>query len=221
MIEAVFHPYPQYLGHKELADPYCVINDFYCNHELHEARKFIADWITFGNKREIWDKTPANILLTFCEAINQLIEAAWVIQQSDTRDRLADVNFTEFTEEQLFKPDFYCNRHYKDDPWDDFPRSLKRKEYLNPYIVFDKIFKFRGLAQWKEHLYTMVHTAISEDTLHGEDIDILNVKEHLNKLIEATHLIHIREYEWVNHHLQPKTRLTTTNKRFTKQSPKE
>jgi hypothetical protein len=79
-----------------------------------------------------------------------------------------------------------------------FPRSLNQKDYINPYKVFSKFFRFHSLNEWKKELRNISHLALSnydvEDS--GEVINTLGYKKRLDKLVDACHLINVREFEW-------------------------
>jgi hypothetical protein len=79
-------------------------------------------------------------------------------------------------------------------PWDFFPRHLSKKEFLDPYKALEKFASFRNIDQWKQVIRDLAIHALSEIPLNEFDDSnsILRTYIHLNKLIEATHLIEIR-----------------------------
>jgi hypothetical protein len=44
---------------------------------------------------------------------------------------------------------------------DYYPRYLSVREFINPYLVFEKFFKYRDLEEWKDDLYEVVEYASS------------------------------------------------------------
>lgn len=204
--QVLFQPHPQYLTNVELSIPFKVVNEFFSDHYLDEAKGLIDKWIAFAKRKDQWNKSSPSLLLFFFEQTITLIEASWVIQQMDNRGRLADLSQSNLGKAELSQSGFYSSHHFRIDAWNDFPRALKWREYLNPYTVFSKFFRFQGLAVWKRDLHSLLHTALSNCQMDGDDIDLLNLSKHLNKLFEACHLIHVREFEWIEKEMAFKER---------------
>ncbi|TXJ22284.1 MAG: hypothetical protein E6Q24_21195 [Chitinophagaceae bacterium] len=205
-LQMLFQPHPQYLTNEELSFPFKVINNFFSDHYLDEAKELIDIWIASANRKEQWSKYSPSFLLSFFEQTNALVEASWVIEQMDNRGRLADLSQSGLGRSELSQSDYYCSDHFRKDPWKDFPRTLKWKQYLNPYSVFPKFFRFQALAKWKQDLHSLLHTALSDSKIDGGDFNLLSVSKHLNKMFEACHLIHVREFEWIKKEIAFKER---------------
>ena len=188
--------YPQYLSAQEMANPFSVINSFFKDFQLPEIKKLLASWMAAVNTPKIWKhKSPAD-LLDFYERQIQLIEATWLIQQMDNAGNPAIISSYQ-EEEQLMRIDLYCNPFYKQFALDFFPRVLSRKEYLNPYKVFPKFFKFYTLSEWKQNLYNALHLSLTNTKGgYADNIDeILKIEKFMVKVAEACHLIFVREEE--------------------------
>ncbi|MET6999442.1 hypothetical protein [Chitinophaga defluvii] len=194
----LFQPYPQHLRKEELSNPFKVINDFFSDHYMDEAKDLINKWIKFSNRKQQWRETSPSFLLSYYEQICGIIEASWIIQQIDSAERLADLSPLNLGVAELCQSDFYCSHRFRKNHWDDFPRTLKWKEYINPYIALSKFFRYQGLAEWKRDIHSLLHLALSKCKMDGGEVDLLNVSMHLNKLIEACHLVHVREFEWID-----------------------
>ena len=69
------------------------------------------------------------------------------------------------------------------------------KEFCNTYRVFKKFFKYQPLEKWLRDWEEMVDCALSKYS-GGMEIDMIATYTHLAKLVEAAHLINVRE---VNH----------------------
>ena len=79
-----------------------------------------------------------------------------------------------------------------DDDWTDFPRFLSRKEYCNPYAVFRKFFKYQSLDGWLTIWRDIIDGALCPEEARFS-INELTVYTYLVKLVEAAHLIDVRE----------------------------
>jgi len=188
--------YPHCLDREEIENPFIVLFNFFVMVHLPEALREIDVWMDTISKGLNERRHGASYLLTLYEAINKLIHAAFLIRQMDD-DRPANLF-------GILKPDnnhvpetkYYAAEGSKD-TWSLFPRSLSKEQFINPYLVFRPFFEFWSLAEWKEELHNMLHLSFSDSTLEdtGEVVDLLNVKSHLDKLVEACHLILVREPE--------------------------
>lgn len=78
-----------------------------------------------------------------------------------------------------------------------YPRWLNEDEMKQPYIVLDQFFASCNLPKWRERLYEWVKESLSatpDEEVYDPDEILINY-EMLNKLLEATHLIYIREWQ--------------------------
>lgn len=199
MLQSPFSGYPQNLSGEETSNPYLVITSFFVDFGLSHTKKTIARWMEAVNEQAAWNNGSPDNLLFYYEKIGQLIEAAWLINQADNTERLANLAVeSEEKEINLMDPALYCGAKKFDSPWDQFPRSLSRKEFIRPYKVFRKFFKFLPLDEWKEELNATLHIALSNESMEdtGGTIDLMGIKKHLDKLVDACHLISVREFVW-------------------------
>lgn len=206
--------YPQNLSAADIADPFIVIKKFFEDYDLMYVRKTIASWLAAVYIKKNWkDESPGN-LLYFYERIIRLIEAVWLINQIDNSERAANISSSHDPEQiQITDTDLYCRPMHKKYAWDIFPRSLSRKEFVNPYKVFSKFFQFRTLPEWREGLHNILHISLINANLNalGEVIDVLSLKKFIGKMIDACHLISIREFEWLGGQIEVETDNTTNN----------
>ena len=193
-----FQIYPQYLSVEEMANPFMIITAFYLDYDLPEAKTYIYSWMNFAHKAKSWNNESPDNILCFYENILKLIESVWLIQQLDNSGRQAKLSLSKDLEEtQLMNVDFYCKPFHKKYPWLYFPRSLSQKEYINPYKVFPKFFRFHTLSEWKQQLHKALHRSLTATEVMDtkEMLDVLNIKKHLDKLTDACHLIDVRELQ--------------------------
>ncbi len=82
--------------------------------------------------------------------------------------------------------------------WEMYSRSLTNEEHANPNLVLEKLFDFAHLPEWRQILWDWLKMTVSssyhaETTTSSERASILFVYEQLQKLIEASHLIHVQQ----------------------------
>lgn len=193
------HIFAQNLSPEQIVNPYLVINYFFRDYSLQDAKKHINGWMTGLYEKVNWIKKRPSDLIYFTERCFQLIEAGWLLSQKDNRNRLANLSLQYKPDEiDFMDPNLYCAAQFKASCWSYFPRFLNKKEFINPYKVFSKFFKFQSLEEWKTQLQNVFYLTLSGfDVDHtGETINTLGFTKRLNKFVEACQLINIREFEW-------------------------
>jgi hypothetical protein len=75
---------------------------------------------------------------------------------------------------------------------------------MNPYVTLKRFFKFLDLAEWKRELKDIVEYALSTTSFAdaGIEFNTLPIYLHLMKLVEAVHLIDVREINHVGGHIK-------------------
>jgi hypothetical protein len=92
-------------------------------------------------------------------------------------------------------PGYYRSLYANSGEWSDLPRCLSKKEFGDPYRAFRQFFAFLPLQQWIQHWEKLVGSAMSRSR-GGHSINIMAAYFLLVKLLEAVHLVDVRE---VNH----------------------
>jgi hypothetical protein len=199
------HDYlPTSLWYKqEIADPYQVIAEFFCSASLPSHRKCIKDVLKAAAGNFIWRKHNPGDLLHEFKMIESVINAAYLINKENKTSPLT------ISKESSFNPNLFCGWHVHSTPWDFFPRFLSFKEYANPYVAFKRFFKYLPLAEWKNELNDLLEYALVETSLSdaGVEKDMLSLYVHLSKLIEAAHLIDVREINHIGGHLKNRMKI--------------
>ncbi len=174
---------------EKITNPYEVIAEFFFDADIATHRKMVRDILLAANSDKIYDKdSPCDLLLEF-KFLESIVNAAYLINQKGKNSPL------KIEKNDVFNPNLYYSWHKDLTGWDFFPRVLSLKEYVNPYLVFRRFFKYRELPGWKEILqeiqdYALAKSNVSESVMN---IDTLSVYFFLSKLIEAAHLIEVRE----------------------------
>jgi hypothetical protein len=93
--------------------------------------------------------------------------------------------------EELFHKKYYCSHYVSADAWKEFPRCLSEKEYSDPYRAFQQFFGYRSLSNWLQCWEQVMQNALNSDTT--AIAAPLTVYIYLIKLVEAAHLVDVRE----------------------------
>ena len=77
------------------------------------------------------------------------------------------------------------------------PRHLEEDEIQDPFLVIYRFFDYAGITSQRQYLWewlkTMVSGTYSTPLLSkGKRYDMLYMYEHIERLIEAAHLIHLQ-----------------------------
>jgi hypothetical protein len=175
--------------------PYQTIHSFFDSYGLVHARSILNELIKKADSEKSWNRSASCDVLFFSEKINELIEAVYfIVNNYDNRTEAIIEQDTKQDTWLLTNYNNYCGNHRNSTPWDFFPRHLSKKEFLDPYKALEKFTSFRNIEQWKQTIKDLAYHALSTTPLDefDEDNSILRTYIHLNKLIEATHLIEIR-----------------------------
>ena len=175
---------------EKISDPYQIFAEFFSSADVASHKKTVDDSLRAASSRRIFDKRNPGDLLFSLGLLESIINAAYILNKEKKKSPLS------IEASNMFDPNLFRGWLGGDlTDWDYFPRMLSWKEFKNPYVVLKKFFKFRSLMDWKTDLrtiaeYALVKTSLSEA---GIDMDILSIYFFLNKLIEAVHLIDVRE----------------------------
>ena len=172
--------------HRIITDPYQVIAEFFSVSSLASVRSAIKGLLLATNANKIYRKdSPAGVLFEF-KVLESLIHAAHALYKDKKESPIEIENYN------LFEKKFFCGWHAGSSDWDFFPRSLTEKEYKNPYLAFKKFFGYQDLPKWKDDLQEIMNYALSKNC-ESIDLPLLPLYFHLTKLVEAAHLIDVRE----------------------------
>jgi hypothetical protein len=174
---------------EEITDPYQVIAESYDFADVAFYRKLIKNVLLAAGSEKVCRKDDPGNLLYELKMLESVINAAYLINK--------EKKVSPFTigEGDVFNKNLFCGRNGRDNEWDYFPRSLSMKEFIDPYLVFKRFFKYKDLDSWKEDLEIILNFALTKGSItgSGEEIDLLPIYIHLTKLVEAAHLIDVRE----------------------------
>jgi hypothetical protein len=155
------------------------------------------------NKDDYWrDSSPSELLFYYKKLIT-LIKAAHQIYKKNKAGKTAiDLLKAKrlHVETNLLHPALYFGWGRNETMWDHFPRYLTMEEYIDPYLVFPQFFSFYSLKEWHKELSELLSDGLSNcnpDEFSGQDRDMLLIEKNLLKLVEAVHLIDVREVGYI------------------------
>ena len=168
-----------------ITDPYQVFAEAFSHTGMAHLRRVIKKILHYAEAEEIYkERSPCDVLQSM-RVIRSLIKAAHTLKEKKNGP-------IQVSEGDVFNKKYYCSHYQPSSAWDDFPRFLSIREFCNPYRVFKKFFKYQPIDQWVHDLEEAVDCALMRNS--GEmDLDMLAVYSHLAKLVEAAHLINVRE----------------------------
>lgn len=182
----------------EIIDPYEVVAEFFNDSDIATHREMTRDILLAACSDKIYNKdSPGDLLLQF-EFIESVINAAYLINEEGKESPI------KIEKKDVLNPNLYCSWHKDLTEWDFFPRVLSLEEYINPYLVFRHFFERKALPEWKRELKEILDYALARDSLFeaGMAIDPLSTYLYLSKLMEAAHLIDVREINHIGGHIK-------------------
>lgn len=187
---------PDYLEtsiwHREIIDdPYLIIAELFSAADLASHRKTLQSMMLAAYSSRTWRKNNPGDLLYYCKLYESLINAAYLINKGGRTSQLS------ITKHNVFQPHLFLGQYSGNTGWDCFPRSLSFREFVNPFLVFHRFFSYLSIAEWKKVLRYLLDYALTSPGLFeaGIEMDTLSVYLRLTKLIEAAHLIFVREID--------------------------
>lgn len=189
--------FPQYLAEHFMAAPHHVCAEFIEWYELPVAKAHLGGWIKAAYRKKHWTYGSPQDLLHFYQSVLQLIEGVWLVNQNDNSKRLGNLSNNSMHDRySVVNPALYCAADRLQLAFNFFPRNLSVKDIVNPYRVFSTIFHRNPIEAWKQDLHDMLQAALADHSMEslGTILDLVNIKQMLDRLFEATHLIVIREF---------------------------
>lgn len=179
-----------------VTDPYQVFAECFFFADIGSFKKTIRQVLLSAASRKVHKKDePASVLQLF-HAITSVMLAAQALHRQKKTAPLK-IEQEQFTDKRLYaRPNSPCAE------WEYLPRHLSAKEYQHPYRVFSRFFKRRDVAQWRQGIEQALSFALSSYT-EDSDLNLLELYLQLTRLMEAAHLIDVREVLHIGGHLKP------------------
>jgi len=174
--------------YRVVSDPYQVLAEAFSTAGMPHLRSFIKKALHYSDAKKVYPENSPSDVLLYMRVVSSLIKAAHVLKEK--KKGPIDVS-----EHDAFNKNYYCSHYQLSNEWEQFPRFLSMKEFCNPYRVFKRFFNYQILDEWLNDWKEVVDCALSQCS--GElNLEMISVYTHLCKLVEASHLINVRE---VNH----------------------
>jgi hypothetical protein len=170
------------------------IHDFFTCQSLALSRKQLNKILQAACSSKLCKGLPADLLL-FADQLNVLAGLAcsmgtWpeeeqaIIQGPNWEDGEWPINDTTT----------YRGSHELSSIWDDFPRHLSKKEFMNPYLAMQRFAKYQNQMDWKASIRHLLDHALSDTAYDemGHGVPLWELGRHLHKLVEACHLVELR-----------------------------
>ncbi|MGJ7033794.1 hypothetical protein [Niabella hirudinis] len=179
-----------------VTDPYQVFAECFVFTDIGSYRKTIRQVLLSAARNKVHKKeSPASVLDLF-KAIHSVMLAARALYRQNKTSEL------QLKPEQFMDKRLYTRPGAAFAEWEYLPKTLSKKEYQNPYLVFHRFFKYQNTEAWQQSMEQVLSNAFSgyasDHTLH-----LLNLYLHLTRLMEAAHLIDVREVLHVDGDLKP------------------
>lgn len=178
------------LWYKErIGDPLQVIAETFGNTDIVTLKKFVTDLFKAAcHKRPCHHYSIADIFY-YLKLLEAIINASFLI---NLQKRNSPININEF---ELFNPKFFSGQKIYVNNWDYFPKNLTQQEFINPYAALSKAFEFCSIKEWKTRLDVIVTYAFDKGSLSEDSItiEVIGTYLQLTALLEAAHLIDVRE----------------------------
>jgi hypothetical protein len=175
-----------------------VIEDFFSSASLPHYKKYLSTMIRAAVSQEFWDLNDPSALLEFKQKLGRIVKAAFFYTQNKKLESTLTMPSNPspaLLNDPCIDPSWYAGWHRNLSSWDYFPRYLNKHEFLNPRLVFYRFFKSKGVRLWRQEIEDLVFYALSSYSCLDDHLtmDFLEVNKLLHKLMEAAHLIEVRE----------------------------
>lgn len=189
---------------EKIMDPNQVIAQFFTSGDIASYRKTIRKIVQAACSNRIYSKNNPGDLLYKFKMLESVINSAYLINQEKKKSPLL------ITQSDAFSAELFAGSHAKTTAWDYFPRLLSWKEFSDPYLAFRRFFKFAAISRWKDDLNCLLDYSLGKTNLFeaGIDIDIFNIYLHLIKLVEAAHLVDVREIKHVDGRIKSRVKIS-------------
>ncbi len=168
-----------------ITDPIEAFAEIFSYMDMGGWRRLITKMAAHALSGKIYHRRAPGDVLVDMKVVRSALMAAHVLQDATGKDMAAATQ--ELRGSWPYGSGMGTLNH-----WDDFPRTISFKEYCHPCTVFKKRFRKRSLSEWINDWEQLVTTALSPCNLDGERW-VLRTRTGLLKLLEAAHLVWIRE----------------------------
>jgi len=182
---------------EEINDPRGVIAGYFSGVSLPGRLERIQQLITSAANDQEWNYQAYRSPFTMVSQLERLLEAAYLLQRDDD---LLEANGSTIEESALqnstVNAELYCRPSIHRPTWNYIPKHLQNDEFINPYAAITRFFDCRDLPGWRHLLSELMEFAtLAGSNIYevGPDFNVQEAFSLLYKIVEAAHLIDVRE----------------------------
>lgn len=179
-----------------ITTPRQVIAHCFSTEDIGSFRRSIRQVLLSAASAKVHRKNDPSTIWRQFKMITSVVMAARQMHPPKQKDAL------QVTEEQFLDSRLYAKPYSACPEWDYLPRTLNAAEYKNPFLVLKRFFKTHDVAQWKTTIDDVLDYAFARYTDQC-DLNLLQLFLQLTKLMEAAHLIDVREITHISGRLKP------------------
>lgn len=180
---------------KDMQYAYRSIHDFFDSYHLWSAVTEVQRTIKAAAYYKACKLHNPYRPIYFMEKLELLVNAAFSITKSYLiSDRTMLTTTTATGDPDLLRSkDFVSTGRYAT-IWNNMPRHLTAAQYQQPWKALKKFTAYRSAEEWKQTCKDMAEYALTNNAIDEEYpcYQILGIRLHLLRLIEACHLLEIR-----------------------------
>ncbi len=180
---------------KKCGYAYNSIHDFFDQYNLDAALKELESVIKAATKKKAWKKDYPYRLIYFMNQLEELCEQALVIHyNASVRKECIVEKISSHDQPDLQQLQQFVGNYNSSGVWNCIPRHLNASQYFNPYKAIKKFADHLPATAWKNALKNLTEYALSNSCIDDEHKvqEVLSVRLHLLRLIEACHLLDVR-----------------------------
>ncbi len=182
---------------EEISKPHGVIAGYFSGVSLPGRLESIQQLITSAANDQEWNYQRYRPPFIMVSQLERLLEALYLLQRDDC---ILETNGSKIEESELQNPtvsaELYCRPSIHLPTWNYIPKHLQNDEFINPYVAVTRFFDCRDLPGWRHLLSELVEFAtLGGSNIYevGPDFNVLETFSLLYKIVEAAHLIDVRE----------------------------
>jgi hypothetical protein len=178
---------------KDIQYAYRSIHEFFDNYDFYSAVKETNRIIKAAASEKAWLTRRPYQPVYFMEVMQPLIAAAFVLEKHAGR-RASCIILSETGIPDLAQTQNYVGRHRYSNAWNCMPRHLNAAQFHDPYLAIRKFTARQTEGEWKQVCKDLGEYALSNSSVIDEYLlpEILAIRLHLLRLIEACHLLQVR-----------------------------
>jgi hypothetical protein len=177
-------------GALNFSDPYKVIQAIFNYANIDSYRDFIVDILLYSTVKKHYKKKDPVDIMYIIEGIYCLLQACYVIS------KMKECCILEVRTSDVLNAKFYSLSSTELGQWVEFPRSLSKDEFLNPYKALKQVFRHYTPDKLYDIVKYLTENACGSYCDEFE-INTFEIYYLLSKLFEASHLIRVRELDHI------------------------